>query len=522
MGPELYSLTQASGLIVTAFLTALAALLVMSAQPRRSPRAQMPDQPDVAFLFDGEALVDATDAAQRLLGLTEPCGPDLIRLVSFLSPRFPDLYDTVMSCNERDKVQMTSSDGKSHLRLQVGQNRLRLSLAEVDRSAVLPIPDRHSLTVLTEELAMHRAIGNGTPFPVWRQSPEGRIIWANAEYRALAGKLGAWDADTLTPPRIFKTAPVAGNDTACIQRTRLELPNEKEPRWYEYQINSIGTDMLVAAMPVDRVVRAERSLHDFVQTLSQTFAHLNVGLAVFSRNRELAIFNPALTELLELSPEFLITRPTLFQVFDKLREHQLLPEPKNYKSWRQQMSELEAAAADGVHSETWALVDGRTYRVTGRPHPEGAVAFLFEDISAEISLQRKFKSDLQLGQAVVDSLEEAIAVFSPSGEMTMHNRAYAMLWQLNSVTDGGRATFLESSRKWQTASVPTPIWGDARDFAATIGERSNWSSEIRLREGRRLTCRFDALPGGCTLVGFSTVQDVARPQIPAVRESANA
>lgn len=523
MEPELLSLPQAAGLIVTAFAIAVAALVFMAMRPGRKifPK-NGPAQPAVVFIFDGDALVDATGAAQHLLDLTQACGSDLGRLVGFLAPRFPDLHDGLVNCGERGVVKMTSSDGLSHLRLQTAGRRLRLSLSDIGQSTPLPIPDRQSLTVLANELKMHRAIGDGIPFPIWRQTAEGEILWVNAQYRALAKKLGAQDADARVPARIFLTEPVAAEAKMGVQRTRLELPHEAEPRWYEYQVSAVGSDLLVAAIPVDRVVAAERSLHDFVQTLTQTFAHLNVGLAIFSRSRELAVFNPALADLLELSPEFLITRPTLFQVFDRLREHRLMPEPKDYKTWRQQMSVLEAAAADGMHSETWSLVDGRTYRVTGRPHPEGAVAFLFEDISAEISLERRFRADLQLGQAVIDGLDEAIAVFSPSGELAMSNRAYAGLWGIEAQPEGAPVTFQEASRLWQTASVPTPVWGDARDFAATISERSNWAADIRLRDGRRLACRFETMPGGCTLVGFAATPEPVLAPLPAIRQPASA
>lgn len=523
MGPEFLSLTQAAGLVVTAFATAIAAMIVLALYSRReNSKTKVSGQSEVAFIFDGDTLVDATEAGRCLLDLTQSNGSDLIRLVSFLSPRFPDLRNAVMARGERGIVQMTSSDGQSRLCLQSTDNRLRLALVEIDQSAPAPIPDRHSLTALSDELKMHRAIGDGTPFPVWRQTTDGVIVWANAEYRALAGELGIWDAGTLMPPRIFRADPIVDQGKTGVQRTRLELPREAEPRWYEYQVKLVAADLLVAAIPVDRVVQAERSLNDFVQTLTQTFAHLNVGLAVFNRSRELAVFNPALTDLLELPAEFLITRPTLFQVFDKLREQRMMPEPKDYKTWRRQMSALEAAAADGVHSETWSLVDGRTYRVTGRPHPEGAVAFLFEDISAEISLERRFRSEVQLGQAVIDGLDEAIAVFLPSGELAMSNRAYSDLWNFDPSANDAPMTFLEASRNWQESCVATPVWGDARDFAATITERSNWTADIRLRDGRRLACRFDTMPGGCTLVGFSITRGLPLAQTPAIREPASA
>ena len=278
-------------------------------------------------------------------------------------------------------------------------------------------------------------------------------------------------------------------------------------RFFDCHVAAIGEDLLYTAIPADRTVEAERSLRDFTQTLTQTFAHLSVGLAIFDRERSLSLFNPALTDLIGLKPEYLIGRPTLSNLLDQLRERQMMPEPKDYKSWRQQMVALEAEAATGVYSEPWFLPDGRTFQATGRPHVDGAIAFVFEDISADISLRREFKTELETCQAVFDGLDEAIAVFSPAGAVTLTNQAYRALW-------GGEepdTNIIEASRRWQHGCAPTPVWGDARDFCGTIGERSNWTAEARLSDGRGLDCRFEALPGGATLVGFSVTSGV-RPQ----------
>ena len=171
-----------------------------------------------------------------------------------------------------------------------------------------------------------------------------------------------------------------------------------------------------------------------IRDRTKTFADLPTGLAIFDRERNLQLFNPALIDLTGLSAGFLTGRPTLFDFLDKLRDARMVPEPKDYRSWRQQMNNLEAAAATGHHVETWSLPGGQTYRVTGRPHPDGAVAFLFEDITSEISLTRKFRAELTLGAHVLDGLEDALAVFSPSGQMLLSNRSYVALWGEKSET----------------------------------------------------------------------------------------
>ncbi len=169
---------------------------------------------------------------------------------------------------------------------------------------------------------------------------------------------------------------------------------------------------------------ARDNQRNFVQTLTKTFAQLSVGLAIFDADRRLVLFNPALHDLTLLPAEFLIARPTLFSFLDRLRDHQMIPEPKDYSSWRDQMGALESAAAEGSYHETWPLPNGQTFRVTGKPHPNGAIAFLLEDISDEVSLTRKFRSQIDISAAVIDNLETAICVFSSSGSLVLANECH--------------------------------------------------------------------------------------------------
>ena len=138
------------------------------------------------------------------------------------------------------------------------------------------------------------------------------------------------------------------------------------------------------------IVRAQQAQKNFVQTLTKTFATLSIGLAIFYRNRQLMLFNPALIDLTTLPADFLRARPNLLTVFDKLRDNQIMPEPKNYATWREKLAILVAAATEGTYTEIWNLPTGATFRTSGRPHPDGALAFLFEDMTAKISMSRQF------------------------------------------------------------------------------------------------------------------------------------
>ena len=323
-----------------------------------------------------------------------------------------------------------------------------------------------------------------------------------------------------------KTARWSGRCRDCSIRRAIGGPRRQclgarvaKPSWFDVHRHALDDGALRFAVPADATVRAERALREFVQTLTKTFADLPIGMAIFDRQRQLQLFNPALIDLTQLGADFLSARPTLYALLDRLREARMMPEPKDYRSWRQQMTALEQAAAAGHHVETWSLPGGQTYRVTGRPHPDGAVAFLFEDITSEVSLTRRFRAELELGQSVIDAMDEAIAVFLPSGELATSNAAYAELWGVDPGATLGRVTLLDSVRVWQEQTRPSPMWSRIRGFVGRIDERKVWGGEVELGSGQRLACRFVPLPAGATLAGFSRVGALADTRLPATQRN---
>lgn len=179
------------------------------------------------------------------------------------------------------------------------------------------------------------------------------------------------------------------------------------------------------AIDINAVISAEIAQRNFVQTLAKTFAQLSTELAIFDRNIQLALLTPPLTI------EFLSARPGLMSFFDRLRDYRVMPEPKNYHSWRQKIADVIAAATDGRYEETLSLDTGQTYRVSERPHPDGAIAFLIEDISADVSLARSFRFELAIGQSMMNTFDFALAVFSSTRVLQFCNSTYRDMWKLD-------------------------------------------------------------------------------------------
>ena len=63
-------------------------------------------------------------------------------------------------------------------------------------------------------------------------------------------------------------------------------------------------------------------------------------------------------------------------------------------------------------------------------------------------------------------------------------------------------TLIEATRDWHKMSLPTPIWGDFRDFAQGTQDREEWSAVVNLQDGRSVHCRFLPQRAGATMVLF--------------------
>lgn len=502
------SLAQALLFAGASVASAFVALLILSLLDRNTRRPAMASllavgsEPTI-FLFEGNELVDATPPARHLIGTLGSQGAEWDRLLSYLTPKFPGLTAALSGLSpQQDLVLQSPTDPGLRIRAEQPGPAIRLTLEDMAKEGQAIVVDGLSVRAQEEEIASLREALGALPVPVWRSDPGGNILWANEAYLAAARSVTGED-DLVWPLPVLFRQPSESGASGTVKRIGLPVAMPTLGQWFDCQAMDLGLGQLQMALPADRLVKAESSLREFIQTLSKTFAHLAVGLAIFDRERRLALFNPALTDLTTLGPEFLIARPTLYAFLDRLREARVLPEPKDYSIWRQKMNDLERAAAAGSYEETWTLATGQTYRVTGRPHPEGAVAFLIEDITAEISLTRRFRAEIELGQSVIDALDDALVVFSPLGELVLSNRAYARLWGIDPTRTLGSITIIDATRHWQGLTDPSPLWGNVREFVTNPADRAEWQSEVHLLSGPGLTCALSPISGGQTLIRFT-------------------
>lgn len=465
---------------------------------------------ETAFLFDGDVLLNATESAYKLIGPKTKDVNDLQRLISAFSSRFSTLSNDLLALGAEGELTIMPDNPNDSARIKAEwwDGFARLVFIDTEDDAETPLLENTNITALETELEILRRTAKLAPYLVWQETPDGEINWANAAYLSLVNSVSSnLNNNSWPPARIFDISKTTIDDlNPQTVRIAVNIHESSEELWFELSCKKVNEFILCFAIPADATVKAETRQKEFIQTLTKTFAHISIGLAIFDKNRKLALFNPALTDMTRLPIDFLSLRPTLFAMLDRLRENQMMPEPKDYKSWREKMAALERAAVDGTYEEIWDLPGGQIYRVIGRPHPDGAVALMFEDISAEISLTRNFRHELEIGQSVLDTLDDAVVVFSATGSIIMSNTAYSQLWGVDPGTSFGEIGISDAIQNWQEICDPTPLWAELQNFIGSSGLRTEWYGDAILDDGRPLACRFSPLSSGTTLVQFRILQ----------------
>jgi len=494
---ELVELAAVSGIALASALGATLLLGYSRSSAKGSDHASgQATESSVALLFEEENLQHASDTAVKLYQLL-PGRDDWTAVRERFLNRFPGLPERV----EETAIGQTlvpARDIEDTASLSVTRTGAYTRVCVRD-GVRQPMAQTERIKQIQRELEDLRRASETTSHAIWQVNSEGLVTWHNAAYGKLYQRLHDASPDPEKP--LFDTLIELEADQQK-RRVSIDRRGETQKDWYDVNTVSVGDITVHHAMDVNAIVKSEVAQRNFVQTLAKTFAQLSIGLAIFDRNGQLALFNPALIDLTELPAEFLSGRPTLLSFFDRMRENRRMPEPKNYHSWRQQIAEVIAAATDGRYQETWTLETGQTYRVKGRPHPDGAIAFLIEDITAEVSLTRNFRAELELGQSLMDSFDDALAVFSSSGVLSFCNRAYRDLWSMDPDNSFADVTIQDCVRIWEEKTDAGVDWTELTNFVLDFGETSSWDMPARLSSGQELTCIVSRIASGATILRF--------------------
>ena len=260
------------------------------------------------------------------------------------------------------------------------------------------------------------------------------------------------------------------------------------------------------ALDVTEAEDTREALKRHVHAQDETLNRIADAVAIFGADRRLVFHNTAFATLWGLEPAWLADAPSHGEMLDRLRQRRRLPETADYG----QLKARELAfyeKLDAAPDEMWTLPDARTLRVVRQPHPFGGLLLVFSDITGELKLRAQYNSLVQVQQATLDKLNDAVAVFGSDGRLRLHNEAFERFWNITpqALADAGDFDGV--------VALCTPLVHDRnfwREVKARVADpdpqaRAPIGGEIRTSDQRVVAYQTRPLPDGATLVGFDDI-----------------
>src|SRR5262249_48823473 len=281
--------------------------------------------------------------------------------------------------------------------------------------------------------ADYKAILDALPVPVWLRDKGLALNWGN---HAFLKGAGAKDLDTARREQMAldrnerELAAGARAENTIQQSRRFSVVGGQRRALAFTEIPLGDAGVIGTALDVTDVTAAEAKLQQHVDAHADTLDKLQTAVAIFGKDQKLSFYNKAFVKLWGLPESFLDKHPSDGEVLDRLRDARKLPEQRDYPSWKRARLALYG---DGARSEeeVWHIPGGQTIRVVTQPHPFGGLTFLYEDVTARITLQSDYNTLIKVQSATLDTLSEGVAVFGPDGKLKLHNTAFARIWEFD-------------------------------------------------------------------------------------------
>jgi len=350
--------------------------------------------------------------------------------------------------------------------------------------------------------------------PAWIAAADGSPVWVNRAWLQAVGA-ASLDEAAARGASFDKAADVLASEAANLGQAREAL------RWVT--LGGRRRAFHVAAKPLegggvgvwtDDVTDAEEMREQLKrqgEANDETLNHIADAVAIFSRAKQLIFYNTAFAELWSLEPAWLSERPTHSEVLDRLRQRRRLPETADYGKWK--AGELDRyERLDAAPDDLWSLPDGRTLRVVRQPHPMGGLLLLYSDITDELKLKSQYNAQIQVQQATLDKLNDAVAVFGSDGRLRLHNEAFERFWNVTPTQLDLAGDFEGVVELCVPRLHDLQFWRELKGRVADPdpGARAPMTGETKTADSRIVRYQSRPLPDGATLIAFTDVTDTRR------------
>lgn len=389
-----------------------------------------------------------------------------------------------------------------------GRAVMRLKDVSSQRQDYLDLARDHE-NLKAETLGL-RAMLDTLAQPIWLRDRSGRLSWVNEPYAFAVDAENS--ADAIARQVELLDAGIRKDASETITRgdvfqTRSPLVISGERRIFDLVETPLAAGSIGYASDISDLesIRSdlERQMANHVRTLDQ----LPTSVAIFDEKQKLVFCNLAYRTLWQLDDAFIKSMPTDGEILDRLRDARRLPEQADYKSWKAAL--LEHYRHLETRETNWYLPGGRMLRAVINPNPQGGVTYLFDDVTAQLSLESSFKSLTRVQSETLDSLKEGVAVFGPDGRHKFNNPSFEKIWALDPKRLENHPHIDQIILDAHHLYADVETWSAVKGMIAGITDsRKTQFYRMERHDGSIVDCTLAPLPDGSTLVTFIDVSAI--------------
>ncbi len=479
--------------------------------------AVMLDRADGAALWAGSDLKIALGVAEPLAGLPDSQSPEAVAALlaapafaARLAAAFKDLIEQGIPFEQA----VTAPDGGG--RRIIGRTLGGRAMVNV----IEGVGDGRALTA--DEARLRRADKMQTelsesfahaPVIAWRRDLSGRLTWVNQAYVDAVGD-GSTDAVIGEQTELLfgdeedmlRDLAEQARTTGRPATTRASTVIGSDKQKLEFREIPVMTGSVGFAIDLTAQVTAVTALKREVEANQLVLDRLRRGVALFTKDLTLSYFNDTVAALWGLDSKFLHSNPGLRDILNALREQSMVPEARNFTTWRGEMVDRFQKLSD-CYDERWHLPNGTVLHLIAEPHPLGGIVLMVEDISEMFEMQREIRSVSLVQNAALSKLREGVLVLGLDGRRRLSNLAFGELWHLDEA-------MLENAHIREIAALCEPLYGDhgvwsrMMEFVSGATEaRGSWYETLERSDGTVLGMAGTVLPDGATMFGFTDITD---------------
>jgi PAS domain-containing protein len=361
---------------------------------------------------------------------------------------------------------------------------------------------------LQQENHLFRQQLDALPFPVWQRDEHTTLTFCNQAY---VDACGAPLSTILQENRCLWMLDKSEENFPLllqpVKKTLFIQGKRKVYMFHEFQ-EPQSLHYFGFALDLSEADELQAKFHRHLSAYREVLDNISAGVTIYGPDRRIKYFNQAYARMFEMDQKWLLTEPTLGEVLDDLRARRLIPEQADYASYKKKELQVVTTLLSS-YQEMLYLPNERSIRKIAAPHPLGGSFYIFEDVTAALTLERQYNTQLAVQRATLDNLYEAIAVFGSDNRLRFANPAFARLWRVTDpvvLQDHPHLSDLLEMARDQFDEVPD--WKSYKlRLINRVTDRIPKKRRLFRKDGTVVDFSYVPLPDGSHLISYVDMTD---------------